>query len=104
MERLSETVDLRYLLGILNSKYAQVLIDNQRGDDYHIYPEQQRNIPIPTVTKAQQKQIVDLVDRILAAKKTDSTADTTALEAEIDKLVYELYGLTDEEISKIESK
>ena len=29
---------------------------------------------------------------------------TTAQEAEIDRLVYELYGLDDEEVSKIESK
>lgn len=30
-------------------------------------------------------------------------AGTTALEAEIDQLVYELYGLTEEEIGIVES-
>jgi hypothetical protein len=45
-----------------------------------------------------------LVDRILAAKKTDPTADTSALEAEIDQLVYKLYGLTDEEIAVVEGR
>jgi len=38
-----------------------------------------------------------LVDRILAAKKSDPAADTSALESEIDELVYDLYGLTEEE-------
>ena len=99
MEKLSETVDLKYLLGIMNSKYASVLLRNLRGGDYHIYPEHIRNIPIPTATLAQQQEIITLVDKILAAKKEDSSADTTALEHKIDELVYKLYGLTEEEIA-----
>ena len=101
MEKLSETVDLRYLLGVMNSKYASVLLTNLRGGDYHIYPEHIRNIPIPSATPAQQKPIIALVDKILAAKKADSTADTSKEESEIDKIVYKLYDLTDEEISLI---
>lgn len=50
MEAQSETVDLKYLLAIMNSRYASVLLTNLRGDDYHIYPEHIRNIPIPTAT------------------------------------------------------
>jgi len=37
------------------------------------------------------------------ARNDGGVADTSALEAEIDKLVYELYGLTEEEIEIIES-
>ena len=48
------------------------------------------------------KQIVDIVDKILTAKKANPQADTTALEAEIDRLVYELYDLTEEEIQIVE--
>lgn len=110
MEKLSETVDLKYLLGIMNSKYASVLLTNLRGGDYHIYPEHIRNIPIPVATPAQQQQIIVLVAKILAAKKdcrikheNDSElADTSTLEMQIDALVYKLYGLTDEEIKIIE--
>ena len=68
MEELSKTVELRYLLGVMNSKYASVLLMNLRGGDYHIYPEHIRNIPIPSAP-APQKPIIDLVDKILAAKK-----------------------------------
>ena len=39
---------------------------------------------------------------ILAAKKADPDADVSALEAEIDQLVYSLYGLTRDEIVIIE--
>ena len=47
-------------------------------------------------------QIESLVDKILATKKTNHAADTTAWEKEIDQLVYQLYDLTDEEIRVIE--
>ena len=42
------------------------------------------------------------VERILAAKRHDPKADTTALEREIDQLVYKLYDLTPEEIAIVE--
>ncbi len=44
-----------------------------------------------------------LVTQILTQKRQDPTADTSALEAEVDQLVYGLYGLTEEEIKIIES-
>jgi hypothetical protein len=40
----------------------------------------------------------NLVKNVLELKKQNPTADTTELEAEIDEMVYQLYGLTDEEI------
>ncbi len=54
-----------------------------------------------------------LVDQILAAKKQHTPqsplsrgefkdADTSALERQIDEMVYELYGLTDDEIKIVE--
>ncbi len=104
MEKLSETVDLRYLLGIMNSKYACVLLTNISGGDYHIYPEHIRNIPIPSATPSQQQPIIALVDKILAAKKLDINADTSDLESQIDELVYTLYGLTEEEKNIIRGK
>jgi hypothetical protein len=49
-----------------------------------------------------QHRIEAMADHILAAKRVDSAADVSALEAEIDQLVYQLYELTPEEISIIE--
>ena len=85
----------------MNSKYASVLLTNLRGVDYHIYPDHIRNIPIPSAP-AQQKPIIALVDKILAAKKANPQADTSKEECKIDTLVYNLYGLTDDEIAIIE--
>lgn len=39
---------------------------------------------------------------ILAAKRMNPAADTSQLEAEIDRHVYALYGLTDAEIALVE--
>ena len=48
--------------------------------------------------------IVKLVDRILAAKRANPQANTSKWEDEIDALVYELYGLTAEEIKIVEGE
>lgn len=49
-----------------------------------------------------QKPFITLVDQILSAKRKNPNADTTALERQIDKMVYELYDLTPEEIEIME--
>jgi len=46
--------------------------------------------------------IITIVDNILTIKKKNPKNDTSALESEIDRLVYELYGLSEEEIAIIE--
>ena len=98
METLSESIDLKYILGILASKLGRELLTLQRAGDYHIVPEHIRNIPIAFATKIQQNDIVKKVDVILKSKQNDSTKDTSTLESEIDRLVYQLYGLTYDEI------
>ena len=102
LEELSKQVDLRYLLGILNSKYAMVLLANLRGGDFNISPEHMKKLPIPLLDYNQQQSIIKLVDKILIAKQSDPAADTSALESEIDRLVYELYGLMEKEVKVVE--
>ena len=47
-------------------------------------------------------EVVSKVEAILSAKKANPQADTSALEAEIDQMVYALYGLSPAEIQMIE--
>ncbi|OIP41717.1 hypothetical protein AUJ95_02885 [Candidatus Desantisbacteria bacterium CG2_30_40_21] len=49
-----------------------------------------------------QRPFYILINQILFLKKSDPQADTSALEAEIDQMVYELYGLTEEERAIVE--
>jgi adenine-specific DNA-methyltransferase len=73
-----------------------------RDGDYHIYPEHLRNLPIPTVSPSMQQPVIDLVDKILAAKAGDPKANTATLEHQVDRLVYRLYDLSWEEVKAIE--
>ena len=63
-------------------------------------------ILVPPITEANQglvtEQIENKVDEIIAAKAANSDANTADLENEIDKLVYDLYELTDDEITIVE--
>ena len=60
------------------------------------------SIPLPIVNEAGQKPITIIVEKIISLKTANLSADTSALESEIDRLVYQLYGLTEEEIKIIE--
>lgn len=98
---------LKYIIGLLNSVAVGFYI-SAFGDKskQKIFPRASvkmlRSIPIPYTSDKIEYTIILIVDRILAAKKENPQADTSALEAEIDQLVYQLYGLTDEEIEIIE--
>ena len=61
-------------------------------------------IPIPDLSANHEGQLEELFDQILDALDTDPDTDTTHLEAEIDRLVYDLYGLTEEEIAAVEAR
>ncbi|MCD8290880.1 MAG: N-6 DNA methylase [Prevotella sp.] len=102
LEQISKGVNLYYLLGILNSSTAALLLADQRGGDYHIYPEHIRKIPIPSVSIEQQTPIINLVKCILSIKCANPQADISEQQRKIDSLVSQLYGLTAEEIAFIE--
>ena len=62
------------------------------------------NSQISIVVHERQTEVIELVEEILDAKHTDPEADTSDLEDEIDKLVYELYNLMEDEIAVVEKK
>ncbi|MGA2623115.1 MAG: N-6 DNA methylase [Bacteroidota bacterium] len=96
---------LKYILSILNSKVCYFWLyymGKRKGEMLELYLEPLQFIPIKQLSIVEQTPFVRLVDRILAEKRADSQADTTALEREIDRLVYELYELTPEEIAIVQ--
>ena len=70
----------------------------------HCYPDDAKQFPIAKASKEQQQPVIELVNKILEAKRSNPITDTSALKREIDGLVYELYGLTEEEINVVEGK
>ncbi len=118
---------LKYLTGLLNSRLHAFLFSMlydalAMGSGYlRFQPPQVRRLPIRTIDfsnksdKAAHDRMVKLVDRMLdlhkklaAAKsphdKERITRDIEATDRQIDKLVYDLYGLTDEEIAIVETE
>lgn len=73
-----------------------------QSEGLHCYPDDAKQFPIAKASKEQQQPIIALVDQILDAKKSNPSADISALEREIDRLVYGLYRLTEEEIKVVE--
>ena len=89
METLSGNVDLYYLLGILNSSMANQLLADQRGGDYHIYPEHIRNLPIPVPQREAQNAIGVIAKEILLRR--EENIDYSELEEQLNGLVAVLY-------------
>jgi hypothetical protein len=97
---------LKFLLAILNSKVSEWyfnLIGTTTGMGTNRWKKYKIELlPIKCPTKEQEQEIEDLVNQILFNKKQDPSTDTTYLESQIDQLVYQLYGLTEEEIEIVE--
>ena len=93
---------VKYVLACLNSKACQYYYSSKFKSDTELFPKirikQARTLPIPAVTPEKQQEVINLVNDILNVKEMDSVADTQKLENRIDLLVYQLYGLTYDEV------
>ena len=116
--------DVRYLLGILNSRLVSWLYVGTSAiatkDDFRQTTlAELRNLPIRVLDitipaqKAQHDRMVQLVEQMLKTKAQVSTAKTESdrtyledkcagLDRQIDQLTYELYDLTPEEVALVE--
>ncbi|MEX0909910.1 MAG: N-6 DNA methylase [Candidatus Paceibacterota bacterium] len=107
---LSQNTDLRYLLGIINSRLLLWYFNQLYGFGLHFYPNHAKVLPIKNASKQEQKSIVKLVDKILAITKDDDYLENSTKQAkvreyekQIDQMVYKLYGLTQKEIEIVET-
>ncbi len=101
--------DINYVLAIINSKLVSFLktqgsTSGKKDDFTQLTLSDIREIIIPQIPETAQAPFIEKIDVILALKNADPAADTSALEAEIDRMVYELYELTEEEIAIVEGK
>ena len=99
---------LKYLCAVLNSKLATWFLQHSAptsgAGTFRWKKAYVETIPVPEIPTLAQRPHVELVDSILASKKSDKAADTRTQEAEIDRMVYDLYGLTSEEIQAVEAR
>ena len=104
---LGESVTLKYLLGLLNSclvRYVYQLLAQEKGKTLaQVKVKTVEALPIAVAEQSRMKAVESVVDQILGAKEADPESDTSEWESEIDRLVYDLYQLTDEEIAAVEA-
>lgn len=113
----------QYFLAILNSRLFKAVYDNVAQEAGRVFAQVKlskvKQLPIRVISfsntheSAIHDRIVELVDSMLALRKrlamtTDARRGAVerlvdATEREIDRLVYELYGLSDEEIALVEA-
>jgi hypothetical protein len=94
----------QYLLAVLNSKLADHYIRSlgvtRNGGYFEYKPMFIEKLPVPEATESMEETFKELVDQLLALRKKGE--NTVFIETEIDKLVFKLYGLNEEEIQVIE--
>ena len=99
--------NLKYIMAVLSSKLGFYIFYNfyseiTLGDVGFQYRKSSlEEFPIPEVDKKTEKEIVNLVEKVIEGKKKG--IDTREFEEEIDKIVYGLYDLTEEEINIVEN-
>ena len=99
----SRDYPIEILVGIMNSKLATFFHFNHspkatKGAFPKILVQDIKEYPLPKVNSDERKILMRLVDDVTTIKKGKSIADTSALENQIDYLVYHLYGLTYDEV------
>ena len=102
----STEIPIQYVLGLLNSKlmhyYFHFIGIMTAGGAYTLKAATISSLPFKIAKNT--TDISSIVDKILSIKGNDHDADVSKEESEIDHLVYQLYGLTEEEIKIVEGR
>ncbi|MDO7253959.1 TaqI-like C-terminal specificity domain-containing protein [Helicobacter cappadocius] len=100
----------KYHLAILNSKliyfYMQLIASSLGEGAFRWIKQYIEKIPIPKINEKNQNivdKIISLTDEILTLKEQNMDSDISEFDLQINRLVYELYELSEEEIAFVES-
>lgn len=108
--------NLKLLLALINSNLIFFFIQEKYpsssyNQGINFTKEMINNLPIAPIAKNEKKKLVTLVDKILLTTKDDDYLENTAKQAkvreyekQIDQLVYDLYGLTENERKIVEGQ
>ena len=97
--------NLKYHLGVLNSSviafYLPTIATGLGKKGVRYFKQFVEKLPVPRMNE-KTCTIVQLVDKVIHSKRDGKNTDS--LESEIDRLVYQLYGLTEAEIDLVEDR
>lgn len=88
--------ELKYILACLNSEIIRSYWLAKYSDNKALFPKikgfQLKELPIPKVSISQQREVVELVDKILERKQIDSEVGISEIENEINNHLRNHYG------------
>ncbi len=106
------TTNIKFLLGIINSNLINYFFRSSFPGNNHIPSNKLALIPVPSVNSVQHDRLVALVDAMLdlhrqlpgltAVQRSVVEQRIEAVDREIDGLVYQLYGLSGDEVRVVE--
>jgi len=105
--------DQKALLAVLNSRVTDFVIrqlsPRKPNGNWDYKPAYLQKIPVPPLTDADRSALELRINMVMAARRTapapdEPEVDTSALEAEIDALLYGLFGLSETEQRLIERR
>ena len=112
--RKTKKYELKFLLAILNSCFAAYWFykyGKRRGVGVDIGVGKLREFPIKKTAPEKQIEFINIVDKILAITKdadylanSIKQAQVKKYEKQIDQMVFELYGMYDEDIRIVEGE
>ena len=96
------SLNLKYLLALINSKlldYYHSLLNPEKGEALaEVKKENLARLPIKTADKQTQDKVIALVESLLRHE-----GDFTVLSDQLNQIVFEIYGLTDDDIMYIKA-
>jgi adenine-specific DNA-methyltransferase len=101
--------DLKVLSVIVNSAVAFFYVkEKYPASSYNqgttFTKEMLNNLPIPSLSKTNRTELISKVDKIISIKTNDPNADVSEHESALNESVYQLYGLTKDEVQLIRAK
>ena len=112
-EEYKDKIDLKYILGLLNSKFYSFLYKSLIREDGKLFPQLKifhiQHSPLIIPSMDIQREIRKRVDDIINIKKDYNNINDEIsrlkidkLEDEIDYYIYEIFNLSKEEIAQVE--
>ncbi len=101
-QEFENKLDIKYFLAILNSKLLYCWFyhkGKRKGEQLELFQKPISEVPIKIGEHNRQIQISTLVDRIINNKKQN--LESSFYENKIDALVFQLYGLTEQEMLQV---
>ena len=107
-----EYLTAQFLSSLCNYYYrCRFATESLQQATSHVYPQAVRALPIRNISFEEQKPFIDLVNQILDTIGSEDYLTNpkkqkgiTDLEHQIDRMVYDLYELTEEEVAMVEGR